>query len=1195
MPAEGGAAGSAPFSDSRRIRDEFARDVGRRSTDGKGAPAAGSFLPPRAAAARPSFDPGMYPNRSARFSIASDVGLTARGGIPKKYQEDAIAIDRKAPKIDDPERFFRDKVAQMQDDNRDNPSGSTASMYYFDPQKGDITIANLGDSRVYLTVKYGDEYRTILLTQDHSPSHPKVQAIAGEDLVAEQFPAMGGRPAYIKYSIKHKDDPSRTYGVGGAIGDNGFSMLREPDIFTINIKSLAKTIFQGAVTDESQLEFVIINACDGLTNDARDQNYDWSFFDDNGEISITRRDVVLPENGLSNIVKRFWDEENLSKKLADDANQENPGDNVSVSSFKFMASELGPESQLHPVVGVVFDGHSRNTDIAQSTVQTNCLTYIKREINSLRSRGSAAAPARAAAADLSDMTEAEMMAAIARDEMGGSAAAAAAPPAPPASMPQAAAPPKYTIKPGPTDGPLPHDGVGEGEEKESIAHLTEEEQIALAMANSMAEGGAAAPAPVDEEELNPAELGQMDVNNAIERIAHLMLTPKTEPDPEILAAVEDELKESTANLNRQIATFFDISPRGSKVSIQLKDFKINGNRVGLNAKREVLVDGRPLIEELRRTLHKTYVAKYQDSQQYQDSLLALKDQSLVAFSKDGPLPLLAPGLETDFSGPLSVVQIAQSQEIVDSKNYELQEHVAAFQLGVEENFDNPKPTTPYRGIGAKVDVVEEGLKISEIFSPDIVRFKLYNTESRSWSFVTEGIADIMQGSTITHVVINGDYKEISELLRQGEEGKKQIAAAFHSNDKVGFRIEREDRSVYDLRCDNSQNKSAIFCPTAPTEPNPPEGPKPTFRALSQGLESEYEKHYYETCDRVIKRGSLFTNHLYEDSQTTQIFVNEMRRRRPDAQHDSIPTAIGLDTEVYKMVQEDVTRIALSSSNPVSSNIPEYFGTEEDKKLYKASVKELLEAALTKTGSITYPAQIVFPVNSSGIHWSVGEIFLPAPQDGKVAAQILMRDPLVDQNEFSKEAIKIFEEVLRDIIQDNEVNLESKIQDEQEMGRQHKLDGKSCGTIIAREMVDLFCGQDLVGVKYPPSVPAFRIQDLKDKVLTSREVEDLEVNRIFNLLLEDDSISGQKKYPELYQSVASGDYEKFIQDRGRIFEVITDKSIVKRVYEVKHAAIINSIARALEESEEERGSQPSSRSASPTAEPAFASEVAKTKQ
>ena len=154
--------------------------------------------------------------------------------------------------IENPEDYFRKEYEEMVKKNEFKKSGTTAAMYYLDPEERTITTANLGDSRVYLTIKDNSKnsakYTTILLTQDQDLTLPRVKEYIKNrggyvELKASAIPRVNGRLA-----------------VGGAIGDREFPILKKPDLASINIDVLVKYV---GIQDINQCEFIITNACDG--------------------------------------------------------------------------------------------------------------------------------------------------------------------------------------------------------------------------------------------------------------------------------------------------------------------------------------------------------------------------------------------------------------------------------------------------------------------------------------------------------------------------------------------------------------------------------------------------------------------------------------------------------------------------------------------------------------------------------------------------------------------------------------------------------------------------------------------------------------------------------------------------------------------------------------------------------------------
>ena len=91
----------------------------------------------------------------------------------RKRQEDSVGLANL--KIANPQEYFLNLCYKLVEQNSQYAHGATAAMYYFNPQTGEITIANIGDSRVYLTIKFGSNYSTILLTEDHNLELPRVK------------------------------------------------------------------------------------------------------------------------------------------------------------------------------------------------------------------------------------------------------------------------------------------------------------------------------------------------------------------------------------------------------------------------------------------------------------------------------------------------------------------------------------------------------------------------------------------------------------------------------------------------------------------------------------------------------------------------------------------------------------------------------------------------------------------------------------------------------------------------------------------------------------------------------------------------------------------------------------------------------------------------------------------------------------
>ena len=722
----------------------------------------------------------------ARFSVSQSKGKVAQGVHEKSYQEDAMALAN-VPVIGDPKEYFREHFAQMIADNKDNPSGATASMYYCDLEKKLITVANLGDSRVYLIVKNpnapeGAQYKTILLTQDHNPSLQRIKDIAGKSLQQDEFPEMDGNKGYIKYSINHKNDSNKTFGVGGAISDNGFLMLREPDIININLQHLSILAHKGV--DINNLEFTVVNACDGLTNDSRDENYDLAIsYKDTGEIRSILNGVNSDHN-LSKIIARASDYgQSLAEYLMNDANKNVAGDNISVSTFHFKGDEIG-KAGVDPVIGMVFDGHSHEPETNPSKVQTNCIAYMKRQCQ-----------------ELNNSQQFQGSAASIKTQEGSKPAA----------------------------GPDDQGGIGVGG-------------------------------------VDPKIAAQSKINEAINAINFAIANPRPNSDSEVI----DTMNELVLTLNNAIKEMPEVADDGK---VNLPDLVQGKNhKMTFGRDNSLLIDDKPAVQHLRRKLFNATVLEYKNTKEYKNRLQTSKTHALKDFAQNGNMPILSDVKDqVDFSKPFNLAFIQTSSQVNQAIEYSVFEEIAAFKIAVEENFDNPKPTTPYRGIGAKLNIMQydEGgkfLEISEIFSAGNQRFKIETVDEIQTNPIEEDVLAAMQNAKITKIWIDGKPQDVSIILDQ-EDGIKQITTAFHADGKVKFEIEKINEETNEVikstvTCDNSRNRTAIFTPTDPREPETPE--KTSFTALSDGLSKDGVENgfYYEaSCDKAIARGKLFTDHL----------------------------------------------------------------------------------------------------------------------------------------------------------------------------------------------------------------------------------------------------------------------------------------------------------------------------------------------
>lgn len=145
-----------------------------------------------------------------------------------------------------------------------------------------------------------------------------------------------------------------------------------------------------------------------------------------------------------------------------------------------------------------------------------------------------------------------------------------------------------------------------------------------------------------------------------------------------------------------------------------------------------------------------------------------------------------------------------------------------FERGINGQEFNPKPETPYRDIGIKFEMkdfsfekndtktVEKGLKITEIFSPQLERF--YTKKN---SFINN---DVLKDKIITEIKVKNAYtndykyhtiKNIYELAEDENKNPLEVIISYlRKKDVITFKT--HDGEEY--HCDNRQNKSAIFVP-----------------------------------------------------------------------------------------------------------------------------------------------------------------------------------------------------------------------------------------------------------------------------------------------------------------------------------------------------------------------------------------------
>jgi len=298
----------------------------------------------------------------------------------KTAQEDAMLLA--SAHIDQPQNFFIKLFENFNAQITDNNTGSTASMYYFNPQTLQITTANLGDSRVYLTIKTQDDseeeednkkvakYVTFLLTEDHNLEVERIK---------KHIEANNGKIIQGRVDL--------TLNVGGAIGDIEIpSLLKSPDLATFQIDQLLKL----ANIQTTNYEIILTTACDGLTNKKRDYNHEFSVkFRENQKFpewvdektNDNYQETLKQQATLSKLIEIYdqdsrEDKGELANFLANNANQNVQGDNISVCTVRLKSDKLCVGSP--PFVSAVFDGHGGDA------VSKKCLNIMKLELERIK-------------------------------------------------------------------------------------------------------------------------------------------------------------------------------------------------------------------------------------------------------------------------------------------------------------------------------------------------------------------------------------------------------------------------------------------------------------------------------------------------------------------------------------------------------------------------------------------------------------------------------------------------------------------------------------------------------------------------------------------------------------------------------------------------------------------------------------------
>ena len=230
-------------------------------------------------------------------------------------------------------------------------------------------------------------------------------------------------------------------------------------------------------------------------------------------------------------------------------------------------------------------------------------------------------------------------------------------------------------------------------------------------------------------------------------------------------------------------------------------------------------------------------------------------------------------------------KFAEVKKYINGDTYKIGDpNVKAFAAAIESNEKNPIPTTPYRGIGVKVNIKEitneenettvTGLEITDIFSSDVPRFSRIGDGTSET--LDEASTKNLKHQMITEVFVEGEYKPISKLFSEkgNERAKEEIAKIFHQNGPVKFRIGSQEYG-----CDNSKNKSAIFAPML-DKVKPIDGSKDesgvditnqTWSAFSKILERDNDAEIKigdEIIEKTVEKGMALQNSSPSSTHTS---------------------------------------------------------------------------------------------------------------------------------------------------------------------------------------------------------------------------------------------------------------------------------------------------------------------------------------
>jgi hypothetical protein len=310
-------------------------------------------------------------NPPYKITIAETIG-----GRP--HQQDAIFVGEVQNKLatKDPAEFYRRTLPAIIDDHKTCKSGSTLSSAITNRNADgsiNITTANLGDSRVAVTLKYKKNgvvgYRSILLTEDHKPTLARVNA---------HIKGQGG-------SISTKGRVNSMLAVGGAIGDASVlieekdCLLRTPDIWIFNSQNFLKS---GEILEDLDL----IVGCDGLwdrkDHSSRIMSTDAEFVLEGDKLTLKQNTTHISH--LTNLRKEFdvltdksTYRDNFAYFLQQKAIDGGSTDNISASNITLVSEGKTIIPADKSVMLSVCDGHGGTPDPRYEDNKANLADLVK--------------------------------------------------------------------------------------------------------------------------------------------------------------------------------------------------------------------------------------------------------------------------------------------------------------------------------------------------------------------------------------------------------------------------------------------------------------------------------------------------------------------------------------------------------------------------------------------------------------------------------------------------------------------------------------------------------------------------------------------------------------------------------------------------------------------------------------------------